>query len=254
MWEMVLWVARKNSMKITNLWELFLWNYAEIQHYWLKATTIDAQITLTMDGSTVVPTECTIQKHSDTSQDLLGSPLYNDKSIRATGLSSKQGVPSVLGMLGNRNWKHQTVPEHMHFHIPQPTSWLCSVISVPLGQCMGGTSFGWSRTVDTQLLCKARGWKSKCFPVTHLSQNHRVIKAIKDQWDHLVQLWTRPIMPMCHISMFLEHLQGRWLHHLPGQPAPMPHHYFQEEIFPVIQPEPPLAQIKAITSHPVIVT
>ena len=46
--------------------------------------------------------------------------------------------------------------------------------------------------------------------------------------------------------MFLEHLQGQWLHHLPGQPIPMPDHSFREEIFPNIQPEPPLAQLQAI--------
>jgi len=35
-------------------------------------------------------------------------------------------------------------------------------------------------------------------------------------------------VPKCHISKFLEHLQGWWLHHLPGKPAAMP------EIFPKI--------------------
>ena len=45
--------------------------------------------------------------------------------------------------------------------------------------------------------------------------------------------WLIPTMPtdhtpQCHIYTFLEHLQGGWL-----------------------QPEPPLAQLKAITSHPI---
>jgi len=40
----------------------------------------------------------------------------------------------------------------------------------------------------------------------------------------------------CHICMFLEHLQGQWLHHLPEQSVPLPHHSFWEEIFPNIQP------------------
>jgi len=32
--------------------------------------------------------------------------------------------------------------------------------------------------------------------------------------------------------------------------VPLHHHYFREEIFPNIQPEPPLAQLEAITSAP----
>ena len=57
--------------------------------------------------------------------------------------------------------------------------------------------------------------------------------------DHVTQ---------CHIYPFLEHLHGRRLYHLPGQPVPMPHYSFWEEIFPEIQPEPLLEQLKAITS------
>jgi len=37
-------------------------------------------------------------------------------------------------------------------------------------------------------------------------------------------------------------------HYLPGQPITVYYHSFWEEIFPNIQPESPLAQIKAITS------
>jgi len=44
-------------------------------------------------------------------------------------------------------------------------------------------------------------------------------------------------VPQCYISMFPEHLQGRWLHHLSEQPVPVPHHYFSEGMFPNIQPE-----------------
>jgi len=35
---------------------------------------------------------------------------------------------------------------------------------------------------------------------------------------------------------------------------PMLHHSFGEEIFPIMQPEPPLMQPEAISSHPVAVT
>ena len=31
-------------------------------------------------------------------------------------------------------------------------------------------------------------------------------------------------VPQGHISKFLESLQGRWLHHLPGEPVPVPDH------------------------------
>jgi len=48
--------------------------------------------------------------------------------------------------------------------------------------------------------------------------------------------------------MFLKHLQGQWLHHLPGQPIPVHHHSFREEILPNIPPEPPLLHLEAITS------
>jgi len=51
--------------------------------------------------------------------------------------------------------------------------------------------------------------------------------------------------------MFFKHLQGWGLNHLPGQPVPMPDHSFSKEIFPNIQPKPPLTRLKAIASRPV---
>ena len=57
-----------------------------------------------------------------------------------------------------------------------------------------------------------------------------------------------------HIHMTLEHIQGRWLHHLPGQPVPLPHRSYWEEILPNIQPEPHLMQLNTITSCPITVT
>ena len=38
---------------------------------------------------------------------------------------------------------------------------------------------------------------------------------------------------------------------LPGYPVPVTDRSVGEEMFPNIQPDPPLAQLKAITSHPV---
>ena len=51
--------------------------------------------------------------------------------------------------------------------------------------------------------------------------------------------------------MFLEHLQGRWLHHLSGQPISVPDHSFREVVFPNIYPEPSLVQLEAIPSSPI---
>jgi len=58
-------------------------------------------------------------------------------------------------------------------------------------------------------------------------------------------------VPQCHISTFLKNLQGQWLHHLPGQPMPMVHYSFWEEVFPNILLEPFLVQLKAIIFHPI---
>ena len=51
--------------------------------------------------------------------------------------------------------------------------------------------------------------------------------------------------------MFVEPLQGWELHHLPGQPVPMPGHSFSKEIFPNIHSKPPLTQLEAIASRPI---
>lgn len=47
-------------------------------------------------------------------------------------------------------------------------------------------------------------------------------------------------IPRCHIATVLEHLQGRGLHHLPGQPVSKHHHSFREEVVSNTQPEPAL--------------
>ena len=48
--------------------------------------------------------------------------------------------------------------------------------------------------------------------------------------------------------MFLEHVQGWSLHHLPGQPIPVLDHSLREVVFLNVQPEFPLVQLKAIPS------
>jgi len=51
--------------------------------------------------------------------------------------------------------------------------------------------------------------------------------------------------------MLFEHLQGRRLHHLSGQPIPVPDHPFREVVFPNIHPESSLGQLEAIPSSPI---
>ena len=51
--------------------------------------------------------------------------------------------------------------------------------------------------------------------------------------------------------MFIEHLQGWGLYYFPGQPVPMLHKSFSEEIFLNIQSKAPLMQLEAISSHPI---
>ncbi|NXP80557.1 TT39C protein, partial [Ramphastos sulfuratus] len=46
----------------------------------------------------------------------------------------------------------------------------------------------------------------------------------------------------------LQHLQGWGLHHLPGQPLPIPDHSGTKDIFPPLQPNPLLAQFQDISS------
>ena len=75
------------------------------------------------------------------------------------------------------------------------------------------------------------------------SQNHRITKVGKDPQDHPVQPFTHHQwfllnhVPQHNIQTFFEHLQGRWLHHLSGQPIPVPDHPFREVVFPNVQPE-----------------
>jgi len=97
--------------------------------------------------------------------------------------------------------------------------------------------------------------------VSNKSQNHKIIKVGRDLQDHLVLSSPLPSpYDQCHplnhvpkhqVQPFLEHPQGQWLHHLPGQPVPMPDCSFWEEMSPNFQPEAPLVQLEAIPSCPI---
>ena len=53
--------------------------------------------------------------------------------------------------------------------------------------------------------------------------------------------------------MSVKYLQEWSLNHLPGKPVPTLDSPFSKEIFPNIQPKPPLMQLEAIASRPVTV-
>ena len=79
---------------------------------------------------------------------------------------------------------------------------------------------------------------------------HRILESLRlEKTSNVIQFNHQPITP-CPLTTSLsatsKHAQGWWLHHLPGQPVPMPHHSFGEEFFPNIQLEPPLAQLGTI--------
>jgi len=48
----------------------------------------------------------------------------------------------------------------------------------------------------------------------------------------LLPLATKPYLVAPH-QMPLEHCQGWWLHHLPGQAIPVPNHSLREKVFPM---------------------
>lgn len=88
------------------------------------------------------------------------------------------------------------------------------------------------------------------------AENHRIMKVFFQQ-----EGWKRPakssnltfdwISP-CPLNPIMNcHFQGWWLHHLPDQPVPMLNHSSSEEFFLNIQPEPPLAQLQAVSPCPI---
>ena len=60
-------------------------------------------------------------------------------------------------------------------------------------------------------------------------------------------------VPQCHIPLVLNTSSDGDLT-APWAAVPMPDYSFREEMFPNIQPDPPMAQLKAITSCPIAVT
>ena len=92
-------------------------------------------------------------------------------------------------------------------------------------------------------------------PGEHI-QNHRVIGCKRPLRSSSPTTQPTPLFLLnhvlkCHIYTFFKHLQGWGLHHLPGQPVPMPDCSFSKEIFPDIYSKTPLMQLEAIASHPI---
>jgi len=77
------------------------------------------------------------------------------------------------------------------------------------------------------------------------AKNHRIIESPRvEKTSKIIQSNHPPTtnisplnnVPQYNIYMLLVHFQGWWLHHLPGQPLPVPDHSFSKESFPNIQP------------------
>jgi len=54
-----------------------------------------------------------------------------------------------------------------------------------------------------------------------------------------------------HVQMAFEHLQGRRLHHLPGQPVPVLGPPHSDKVFADVQREPPGYRFVPVASGPV---
>ena len=74
-------------------------------------------------------------------------------------------------------------------------------------------------------------------PCCHIIESLRLEKTSKIVRFNHQTIPTMPTdcVPQGHVSTGLEHLQERWVHHLPGQPVPQ--HSFWEQISPNMQPE-----------------
>ena len=83
------------------------------------------------------------------------------------------------------------------------------------------------------------------------SSQHRITEPLRlEKTTEIIVSSCQPIPTMStnHIHTVLDHLQGRWPHHLPGQPVSEPHHSFWEEIFLNIQSEQLLVRPEVMAS------
>ena len=85
------------------------------------------------------------------------------------------------------------------------------------------------------------------------SQNHRLTKVGKDHWDHGVQASAHPHRAHCPTSTRLWNTSGDG-DCTTSLGSPCRCSTALSKLFPNIQPEPPLAHLEAITSHPITVS
>ena len=99
-----------------------------------------------------------------------------------------------------------------------------------------------------------------CWHISLLPAHHRIAQIGKNLKGQQVQPWPNHTTlthnpPLNHgpkhTQTVVKHIQGWWLNHLPGQPIPVLNNPFCKEVFPDIQPKPPLVQLEAISPHPV---
>ena len=91
--------------------------------------------------------------------------------------------------------------------------------------------------------------KHRIIELLRLEKTHRIIQSNHSFALH--QWFLLNHVPQHNIQTLFEHHQARWLHHLSGQPIPVPDHPFREVVFPNIQSESSLAQLEAIPSSPI---
>ena len=125
--------------------------------------------------------------------------------------------------------------KHCHMHAPQihikkPSSYHWG-IRIPLSgtpwlntqrksnPCRANKKL-WHFTESSHELCIWEKWAALMGETALLAQyNHRII-GWKRSSSPTINSTLLNHIPKCHICMFFEHLQGRWLHHFPGQPVP----------------------------------
>lgn len=75
-----------------------------------------------------------------------------------------------------------------------------------------------ARSTQKEMYQKHKGWNT---PLRSSSPTFDWTPPCK--WDHSTE---------CYVQLFLEYLQGEWLHPFPGQLIPRTDHLFNEEILP----------------------
>ena len=63
----------------------------------------------------------------------------------------------------------------------------------------------------------------------------KATKIIQSNHQPILTMPTKPCVSVPHLPFFCKHLQGGRLHHLPGQPVPMPHYSYSVHGLPLAQ-------------------